>query len=101
MEFFDPGDSLIGSLTLTPIGIDVMAGGGLRQMEFAGWEIITGSISRMRVSDLGQGVVVMDDLTLELPASTLAPVPVPSTFLLMGSGLIGLVGWRWWSAKAA
>lgn len=26
-----------------------------------------------------------------------APVPEPSTMLLMGSGLAGLLGWRWWS----
>ena len=28
-----------------------------------------------------------------------AVVPTPSAMLLMGSGLVGLIGWRWWSAK--
>jgi len=27
------------------------------------------------------------------------PVPLPSAMLLFGSGLLGLVGWRWWSTK--
>ena len=30
-----------------------------------------------------------------------SPVPVPSAFLLFGTGLISLVAWRWWSAKKA
>jgi len=29
------------------------------------------------------------------------PVPTPSAMLLMGSGLIGLVSWRWWSTRTA
>ncbi len=28
-------------------------------------------------------------------------VPTPSAMLLMGSGLIGLVSWRWWSTKTS
>ncbi len=32
-------------------------------------------------------------------SAPLTAVPTPSAMLLMGSGLVGLVGWRWWSAK--
>ena len=31
---------------------------------------------------------------------TVHAVPVPSAMLLMGTGLFGLVGWRWWSRRA-
>ncbi len=30
-----------------------------------------------------------------------APVPSPSAMLLMGTGLISLMGWRWWGTKHA
>ncbi|GJL51487.1 PEP-CTERM sorting domain-containing protein [Candidatus Nitrospira salsa] len=30
-----------------------------------------------------------------------APVPVPSSILLFGSGLMGLIGWRWWKGQLA
>ena len=29
------------------------------------------------------------------------PVPTPSAMLLMGTGVFGLVGWRWWHTKTA
>ena len=29
----------------------------------------------------------------------ISQVPTPSAVLLMGTGLMGLIGWRWWSAK--
>ena len=37
--------------------------------------------------------------TLELTAMTPRPVPTPSAFLLMGTGLLGLIGYRKWSTN--
>ena len=56
--------------------------------------------SRYQVYDLpgpaGNDIV---RLQVQSGALTSSPIPEPSTKLLMGSGLIGLIGWRWWSAK--
>ena len=42
------------------------------------------------------GWLTNETLTITVDASH-SPVPTPSAMLLFGSGLAGLVGWRWWS----
>jgi hypothetical protein len=52
--------------------------------------IETAGIRKVRFS--GEGIV-LDKLTFETGAAS-APIPEPSTMLLLGSGLVGLVAWR-------
>lgn len=37
----------------------------------------------------------------EFTVTSITAVPTPSAFLLMGTGLSGLVGWRWWTRGLA
>ncbi len=49
----------------------------------------------------GYGVIVIDNSVQPLgpvdppPGNTNAAVPEPSTLILLGSGLAGVIGWRW------
>ena len=51
------------------------------------------------VNHLPIGTLEWDRITLTANLVSVTAVPTPSALLLMGSGLIGLVGWRWWTTK--
>lgn len=55
------------------------------------------AFNRVTISNLGGGFA-LDNITLEGASS--APIPEPSTMLLLGSGLIGLIGYRMRKAQA-
>ena len=60
--------------------------------------IVRGGISSDNIGGLigrsyDQGVATFSS------SATSAPIPEPSTMLLFGSGLAGLIGWRRWSSK--
>jgi hypothetical protein len=77
---YDTGDSLLETITNTD--------GGLMTVSFNG-----GSVARIEVLQENElGTYRIDDLSFQ-PAS--APVPEPGTWMLMSTGLIGLLGYGW------
>lgn len=83
-QITDPGNALAG-LTLNGT------------LTFLNTE--SANILNMSFLQLWGGDIVNKDKGMDFRAN-LQPVPEPSTMILFGSGLIGLVGWRWRKSRA-
>jgi hypothetical protein len=85
--------------------LDVFLAAGLHDFEYIGWDGCCGWYSQLYVVDtsgaMGRSILGASDVSMDFGvANTIALIPEPSSFLLTGLGLIGLV-LGWWRRKKA
>jgi PEP-CTERM motif len=91
---FEAFDALNNSLGIIgPVAIaDGSFNGETAEDRFFGWTNV-GGISSILMSNTSGGIEV-DHLQYGLAGARTAPVPEPTSFLLLTSGLVGLAGWQ-------
>lgn len=92
--------TVFGTDDTTVVGLNVFSLPSSGVPIFAGWDNISG-IGRVTLTQSDHvWSPIIDNLEFGTSSGTPAPVPEPSTILLLASGLAGIIGYGWRRKKA-